>query len=103
MKIPKIGRGIKMSVAKGALLAFCDEPEMNFVYSGDISFFHKAIDYAGAKHCGPATHHQVLACLRSSPYWEVNGTIPGWGERRANTYVPSEKGEAWLKSQGRDL
>jgi hypothetical protein len=94
-EIPKIGKGNNMSIAKAALLVFRDS-KMNFVYSGDLNFFHDVIDIAGANHCGPATHRQVLACIRNSPFWEVSGTIPGWGNSRANTYKPSAYGIAIL-------
>jgi hypothetical protein len=87
MRHRNIGKGKVMSVAKAAVIEFY-ESKSAFVYSGDLDFFHRVIDRAGAEHVGPGTHHRVLACIRSSPLWKQHGTIPGWGGRRANTYVP---------------
>ena len=89
MKHHKIGRGKTMSIAKAAVIEFNEGKSGSFVYSGDIDFFHRVIDRAGAKHVGPATMHQVLACIRSSKLWKQQGTIPGWGGKRANTYIPA--------------
>ncbi len=76
-----------MSIAKAAVIEFY-KSKSAFVYSGDLDFFHRVINRAGAEHIGPATNHAVLACIRSSSLWKQHGTIPGWGNRRANTYVP---------------
>lgn len=97
----QIGRGERLSVAKAALIAYYehDGKEVGFIYSGMLNFFHRAVDIAGAEHCGPGTHEQVLSILRSSPMWDISGTIPGWGQARANTYKPSQKGQDWVKSK----
>ena len=87
MRHRNIGKGKIMSVAKAAVIEFY-ESKSTFVYSGDLDFFHRVIDRAGAEHVGPGTHHRVLACIRSSPLWKQHGTIRGWGNGRANTYVP---------------
>lgn len=94
-----IGRGTKMSIAKAALHVFYEEYHSsedyladNFIYSGEVDLLHKIIDFAGAEHCSVDTIHQVLNCLNISPYWETNGTIQGWQNRKANCYRPSDKG-----------
>jgi hypothetical protein len=89
IKPNNIGRGKTMSIAKAAVIEFNEGKCGSFVYSGDIDFFHRVIDRAGAKHVGPATMHQVLACIRSSRLWKKHGTIPGWGGKPANTYIPA--------------
>ena len=108
MIAPKIGRGKNMSIAKAALKVYYEwfKDECNgvawFIYSGDTNLLHKIVDEAGAKHCSLFTGHQVLSCLRSSPFWEVSGTIPGWGNRMANVYVPSEKGISYYEDHIKD-
>lgn len=105
--MPKIGKGKNMSVAKAALVFFYEDEEFNefgasFIYSGDLGPIHRIVDIAGAKHCSLFTHHQILSCLRSSPYWQVDGTITGWGGRAANCYVPSKKGEEYYNNHLKD-
>jgi hypothetical protein len=102
MKIPRIGRGKNMSIAKAGLVVWMvmqkgDDYPPPFFYSGELTPMHDIVDVAGAKHVSFHTTHQVLGCLNGSPYWRVRGTIPGWQERRAYTYAPSAKGFEWLE------
>ena len=104
-----IGRGKNMSIAKAALKYYYEnlKDECNgigwFIYSGDLNGFHTIIDIAGAKHASFFTHHQVLNCIRNSPYWEVSGTTKGWNNKYANIYTPNKKGleyyEKYLKNE----
>lgn len=109
MKYHYIGRGKNMSIAKAALKYYFEDFKEEcdgvawFLYSGDTNSMHKIIEIAGAEHCSFLTTHQVLSCIRSSPYWIASGVIPGWRNRRANVYTPSEKGikyyETYLKDK----
>lgn len=103
MKIPRIGRGKNMSIAKAALIVWWrmqkEEYPPLFFYTGEVTHMHDIVDVAGAKQVSFFTVQQVLNCLNSSPYWRVSGWIAGYSEHRANTYVPSDKGNEWLEAQ----
>jgi len=106
-KIPKIGRGSKMSIAKAALIYYYGEFAIEtggvgyFLTYGDLEAMHKIIDIAGAKHCSFFTAAQVSSCLGNSPYWNkelISGFYSGMrGHGGANCYKPSEKGEKYYK------
>lgn len=103
MKMPRLGRGKNMSIAKAALVVFYEKvlPEFGknaYVYSGDLNTFHDIVDVAGANHCSFLTHHQVLSCMRSSSYWSTDGwQVKGWREKWANCYRPSAKGKKYYE------
>ena len=87
MNRPRLGQGKNMSISQAGLIYYYKVflPEsfgVDFIYSGDLDAFHKIVDIAGAKQCSWFTHHQVLNCLRSSPYWQKCGTIPRWNKRK---------------------
>lgn len=96
MKIPRIGRGKNMSIAKAALIVF-ERHEQTYFYTGDLNIMHEIVDVAGAKQVSFFTAQQVCACLNSSPYWECNFWTKGWCNRRANCYEPSKKGIKYYK------
>ena len=105
-EIPTLGKGSNMSIPTAALKLFY-EPELldeynakyppEFFYTGDLDLLHKVVDIAGANHCSLYTAQQVCSRLNGSPYWEVSGKIPGWGNKKANTYKPSEKGKSYYE------
>lgn len=99
MKSHKIGRGKNMSIAKAALVVFYHDWQHppHYLYTGELDLLHEVVEVAGANHCGPATHQQVISCLNASPYWEAKGVIPGWGNRWANALTPSEEGKAYYE------
>lgn len=105
IKESRLGKGKNMSIAKAALVVFYERlvPEQGYsayIYSGDLSIAHDIVDIAGAKHCGPGTHWQVLKCLISSPYWEHSlWYINGWRNRRANCYHPSDIGKKYYEQK----
>lgn len=106
-KIPRIGRGSKMSIAKAALIYYYRElPEnssgmIDFLDYGDLEAMHRIVDIAGCKHCSMLTAAQVSSCLASSPYWDKRFLprfykgMPGHGG--ANIYTPSEKGSKYYE------
>jgi hypothetical protein len=101
-KMPILGKGKNMSIAKAALIVFY-ELELNFIYSGELDIAHEIVEVAGAKHCSFFTHQQVLSRLYSSDYWTTDGKIQGWGNKPANCYVPSEKGKEFYKNKLKHL
>lgn len=96
-KIPRIGRGKNMSVAKAALIVFYDKEGVGYFYTGDLGYMHEIVDVAGAKHCSMYTAQQVASCLNSSPYWEATGRTKSWGNSWAHCYEPSKKGEEYYE------
>jgi hypothetical protein len=67
-----IGKGTNMSIAKAALKVFFEELIPDWpnaaINSGDLDAIHRIVNVAGAKQASVFTHHQVLSCLRSSPF-----------------------------------
>ncbi|MFW6015280.1 MAG: hypothetical protein ACOCRK_02480 [bacterium] len=95
MKIPKIGRGKNMSIAKAALIVFYEfEFAGPYIYTGNLVSIHLIIDIAGAKHCSFITARQVVACLNNSPYWNVEGQVNVL-RGIANCYIPSKEGKQY--------
>lgn len=101
-KIPKLGKGKNMSIAKAALIVFY-KLELSFIYSGDLEIAHEIVHIAGAKHCSYFTHQQVLSRIFNSPYWTTDGKIQSWGNRLANCYIPSKKGEDFYNKELKNL
>lgn len=91
-----------MSIAKAALKVFFEELIPDWpsaaINSGDLDTIHRIVNVAGAKQASVFTHHQVLSCLRSSPFWEAKTYSSGWLERRCNNYTPTDKGREFYNS-----
>lgn len=109
-KIPKLGRGKNISIAKAALIFYFEEcnffkshGEKAFLNYGDLDSMHRIVDIAGANHCSFFTATQVSSCLANSPYWDKE-FIPGFyfgfkGHGGANIFTPSEKGKEYYKKK----
>jgi len=104
-EIPRIGKGKKMSIAKAGLIVFYEDMAdgNGFVAEefdvGCPDNLHKIIDVAGAKHSSFFTPRQVMARLRSSPYFEsrteysvYKGILGNW---RTTFCKPSQKGKEY--------
>lgn len=106
-KIPLLGKGKNMSIAKAALKFYYEEavPERGtdtFLDYGDLEDMHRIVTIAGAKHCSFFTAAQVSGRLAKSPYWNKK-FIPGFysgmrGHGGANIFTPSEKGKTYYEN-----
>lgn len=104
MKIPRIGRGKKFSIAKAALIFYFEDKEnagrdLNW---GDLNAMNGIVDIAGAEHASFFTPTQVIACLRNSPYWDCTccfGFYAGISNGKASVCSPSQRGIDYYNKQ----
>ena len=104
-EIPTIGKGNNMSIAKAGLIVFYEQMtcENGFEYNefdvGVPDLLHKIVEVAGAMHSSFFTPRQVMARLRSSPYFKKRiayGMYSGIrGNWKTTLVKPSEKGKEY--------
>jgi len=110
-EIPQIGKGKKMSIAKAGLIVFYEERDKEIYEEFDVGvpdLLHKIVEVAGANHSSFFTPRQVMARLRSSPYFQKRteyGMYKGIrGTWKTTLVKPSPKGEEYyplkLKNRG---
>jgi len=108
-KIPRIGKGKNMSLAKAGLIVWFEKNNegCESFDRGLPDIMHRIVDVAGAKNISFFTSQQVTNCLANSPYWDkrlvigmykgIGRTSAGRGRGDALLYKPSEKGIEYYK------
>ena len=96
-KIPRIGRGKKMSIAKAGLIVYFNQE--NDFKEFDIGLFgilHNIVDVAGANHASSFTAGQVMEILRKSDLWDKRKVWGMYGGMRGMSNIvfvrPSKEG-----------
>ncbi len=95
-----IGKCTYYPIPKAALIVYYEDDEYKgiAINYGELGLIHRIVDTAGGKHCGVATSQQVIARLKSSPFWKnesIREFYPGFGNGKVAIFEPNKKGETY--------